>query len=656
MRNRWGLCLLLGLSAMLMLALPAAAGAAAWSPEFSVSGPQDRSGAHDPAAVIDAEGNATYVWAQEIPDVIENKMVLRSRVYHADGSIGPIESITTTATAGGSYEPKVGIDGSGQVRVAWKQQRESCPSSCTHAYKVMTVHLDGNGAPIGAPLTVQEYGFSGNTVSGLSYAVNSAGTAVVGFEHITGPEAGSVMAFSVSSSGSITDISPAGETEVLNGELGIAINSSGAVFATWTASTISGTIVEGALLGGASPGTARNLAPSQNFGSEEPGLQALIDGDGNGTAVFALYDIGSVHRVFASRLNADGIIAGPVTISGISNEYGEFLAGGAAVEPDGSILVAWSREFESWITKLSPTGTVGQAEELTPGAVRGWSPHLGLDPAGDGVVMLESANEAKTVYWLNEVPIAASGVPNGPLARLAEAGHSFENESGRVAVSESGNAAVAWTSVEEELQATEVRGSLRDGIAPALSLSVPPKAQAGQATVMAASGVDASPIAYAWGFGDGSSGSEAIVSHAYGAPGTYTVTVTATDSAGNETSKQATVEVVAPSSSGSGSGAPSGGGGSQGPAPLARPQTMVLKAPPKQTRAKTVEVKFVASQAGSSFECALDAGGWKPCHSPLMLKNLKPGAATLKLRATSPSGMVEAGGPVLKFRVLKPAG
>jgi hypothetical protein len=83
---------------------------------------------------------------------------------------------------------------------------------------------------------------------------------------------------------------------------------------------------------------------------------------------------------------------------------------------------------------------------------------------------------------------------------------------------------------------------------------------------------------------------------------------------------------------------------------------MVLKAPPQQTRAKTVEVKFVASQAGSSFECALDSAGWKPCHSPLKLKNLKPGAHTLKLRATSPSGVVEAGGPMLKFKVLKPTG
>jgi hypothetical protein len=603
--------------------------------------------------VVDAEGNATYVWAQEIPDFIENKMVLRSRVYHADGAVGPIETITTTETAGASFEPKVGIDGSGQVHVAWKQQRESCPSvPCSFAYKVMTVTLDGNGAPVAAPLTIQEYGFSKDTVSELSYAVNSAGAGVVGFQHHVNGGGSSVLVFSVPPSGPSTNISPTVKSgnEILEVGPEVAINPLGAIFATWLASNSSGTVVEGALLGGAFPGAAKTLTPSQSFGSEEPGLQALIDGDGNGTAVFALYDIDGVHRVFASRLNADESVGGPAVISGVSSEFGEFLAGGAALESDGSILVAWSRELVSRITRLSPTGTVGQEEELTAGGAQGWRPQVGLGPAGDGVVTLEVANGSETVYSLKEVPIAASGAPSGPLVTLAEAERSFENEGGRVAVSASGNAALAWTVRDEELQAREVRGSIRDGIAPALSLSIPARALAGEATVMAASGADANPIAYAWSFGDGSTGTEAVVSHAYGAPGTYSVTVTATDSAGNETSKQATIEVIAPSSGGGGSS----GSAAQGPAPVVRPQTMVLKAPPKQTRARTIDVKFVASQTGSTFECALDAGGWKPCHSPLNLKNLKPGAHALKLRATSPSGVVEAGGPVLRFKLLKP--
>jgi PKD domain len=519
------------------------------------------------------------------------------------------------------------------------------------------VSLDGNGAPVGTPLTIQEYGFSKDTVSALSYAVNPAGTGVVGFQrHINGGGT-SVMVFSVPQGGPATNISPTGASGEPNGQLDVAINSSDAVFATWLASTSSGTVVEGALLGGSPPGAAKSLTPSQSFGSEEPGLAALIDGGGNGTAVFALYDIDSIHRVFTSRLNAGaggGTVVGPAVISGVGNEFSQFLPGGAALESDGSILVAWSREIQdSFITKLSPTGTVGAPVELTPGALQGWSPVLGLDPAGDGVVMLESGGG--TVYSLEGAPIAANGVPTGSLVMLAQtdSANRFDEASGSVAASTSGNAAVAWTVPDQELQSSEVRGSIRDGIAPAVSLSVPATAQAGAAVVMAAPGEDANPITYAWSFGDGSTGTGSVVSHAFTAAGIYTVSVTATDSAGNSTSRQASIQVLAPAPASGGGGSTPGAGGS-GSAVMVRPQTKILKAPPKQTRERSVEVRFVSSQAGSSFECGLDAAGWKPCRSPLKLKGLAPGAHRLKVRATNSSGIVEAEGPVVRFQVLKP--
>jgi hypothetical protein len=639
--------MLLGLSAMLMLALPAAAGAAAWGPEFSVSGPPpEGAGGYEPAVAIDGNGNATYVWQEYQP--VSNRSVLRSRVVSANGVAGPVEEITTTADPGESAEPRIGIDGSGSVHVAWKQQQWSCSPYCSSAYQLETVVLDQQGSPIGAPVEVVGYPLAESSLSNLSFAVNSGGTEALAFTHSTSsPATNSVVAYVVSAAGVATEVSPTGTAPPI-GPTAIAINDSGQMFAAWAADDESPPFpyaedVEGALLGGATA-TARILNPAEQYGGFQE-LGAMIDAAGNGTVVYGAQPPGSSGRVYAVRLNADESVAGPGLISDESStDWAEVRPDGAAVRSDGSILVAWSQGEDSWVTPLSPSGTPGAPVELTPGAATGWSPHLGLGPAGDGVVLLESSTEVEPGVFtprLDQVPIAADGQPSGPsstIAHLLKQESWFESTYSAVAVSASGNAAAAWIEYDSSVNSSEVRGAFRDGIPPAVSLWVPAKALAGEPTVMAASGEDANPISYSWSFGDGSTGTGSVASHAYAAPGTYAVNVTATDSAGNSSSRQGSIQVVA-----AGTGVAS-----------VRPETKVLKAPPKKTRKRTVDVRFVASEAGSKFECALDAAGWKPCRSPLKLKDLKPGSHELKLRATSPSGVVEAGGPVLRFRVLKP--
>jgi hypothetical protein len=49
---------------------------------------------------------------------------------------------------------------------------------------------------------------------------------------------------------------------------------------------------------------------------------------------------------------------------------------------------------------------------------------------------------------------------------------------------------------------------------------------------------------YSWTFGDGSSGSGRLVTHTYGAPGTYVVTLTVSDSAGTSDTDQQAVTVA----------------------------------------------------------------------------------------------------------------
>lgn len=62
------------------------------------------------------------------------------------------------------------------------------------------------------------------------------------------------------------------------------------------------------------------------------------------------------------------------------------------------------------------------------------------------------------------------------------------------------------------------------------------------------SDAEAEIAAYAWSFGDGATGSGAIVTHAYVEPGKYTATLTVTDAAGATASEAAAVTIEAPSS------------------------------------------------------------------------------------------------------------
>jgi PKD repeat protein len=62
----------------------------------------------------------------------------------------------------------------------------------------------------------------------------------------------------------------------------------------------------------------------------------------------------------------------------------------------------------------------------------------------------------------------------------------------------------------------------------------------GSPTTLSASILTGSGVSYTWDFGDGGTGSEAVVTHIYATPGAYTATVTAVNTAG---SLQATTPV-----------------------------------------------------------------------------------------------------------------
>lgn len=86
---------------------------------------------------------------------------------------------------------------------------------------------------------------------------------------------------------------------------------------------------------------------------------------------------------------------------------------------------------------------------------------------------------------------------------------------------------------------------------------------------------------------------------------------------------------------------------------VACPDTKITKRPRhKSTHTKVlVKVEFVASIAGSTFQCRLDGHRkWKRCTSPFK-RRLGPGAHLLKVRAVSPAGVPDPKPATVRFTI-----
>jgi hypothetical protein len=66
---------------------------------------------------------------------------------------------------------------------------------------------------------------------------------------------------------------------------------------------------------------------------------------------------------------------------------------------------------------------------------------------------------------------------------------------------------------------------------------------------------------------------------------------------------------------------------------------------------QTATIKFKSNEAGSTFQCKLDAGAWKACSSPKTFKNLAHRTHTIRVRAIDKVGNVDASPAAKTFLV-----
>jgi hypothetical protein len=87
------------------------------------------------------------------------------------------------------------------------------------------------------------------------------------------------------------------------------------------------------------------------------------------------------------------------------------------------------------------------------------------------------------------------------------------------------------------------------------------------------------------------------------------------------------------------------------PADTTAPETTISAGPGKRLDHGKARFRFESSEAGSSFECALDRKAFKPCGSPRTFKRLKHGRHRFRVRAIDAAGNVDASPARKRFSV-----
>ena len=97
----------------------------------------------------------------------------------------------------------------------------------------------------------------------------------------------------------------------------------------------------------------------------------------------------------------------------------------------------------------------------------------------------------------------------------------------------------------------------------------------------------------------------------------------------------------------------------QGACDLVAPKTTIKGKPLMTTTKRTVKVRFVSDEAGSTFQCRLKGKAakkaqkkWKACTSPKKYKNLKPGSYRVLVRATDIAGNTDPTPAKKKIKVV----
>ena len=98
--------------------------------------------------------------------------------------------------------------------------------------------------------------------------------------------------------------------------------------------------------------------------------------------------------------------------------------------------------------------------------------------------------------------------------------------------------------------------------------------------------------------------------------------------------------------------ASSGGGGGGGGSAAGAPQTKLQGKLRKRTRDRTPTFRFGSNEDRATFQCKIDHGTYRGCHSPFTTKRLSLGRHTFRVRAQDTSGELDPSPASFTFKVI----
>jgi hypothetical protein len=519
------------------VAAPSSALASGWLPMSQISSPgENRSESTAPDVAASPNGNVTVVWSDEVnPGGLTIRERIQSRTYFADGTAGPIHTLSDEAEIAG--DPVIDVDGSGVATVAWE-----IGACCAAGMEF--VRLDSDGDPTGSPEPLSP---TDDGTGDLGLDVNSSGEALVSWADFAIGKAQFVRIAANGTVGTVTDLSQVATPDILQDSGGIGIDDQGRGFATWTEYDgdvpCCAYIVQGRTINADdSLDPIRLLSNDIGFPND---LQSLIGSDGTGTAVWGAQESADPRNnlVYENRIDATGA-AGSTQV--VSDDTLQAFSSHAAVSPANAVTIAYQESnspADNLRTRqIDTSGALGPLRTVFSGS---FDP-MGIAFSASGTGMVTYGDETNGDSQAAGHAIDASGAPIGDEGVLTpDDGKSIEEMN--VALGPNGSGMAVWQRPNPDFDDDyyQVEGAAFDGTPPALNAVIPSAGTAGQPLVMAAAAKDRTGIGLTWDFGDGATASGEIVQHSYSAPGTYTVTVTGTDSVGNAATTQGQLKVSA---------------------------------------------------------------------------------------------------------------
>jgi chitodextrinase len=300
-------------------------------------------------------------------------------------------------------------------------------------------------------------------------------------------------------------------------------------------------------------GTDHELASDTKSGESDSAPVMTPGGD-----AYVLYNattLGQQGDLKLAKLSSSDDLTDVATLDSSASTFGAELARSGS----GVLTALWqhvdaSSDYSYASRRIAADGTVsppvGEApNELTTDAESTEGSSLSELSGGSALAVLG-------VYGSGSYSVRASVIdPStgpGPAATVASIDSSNSFSGITSAADSTGNAIAIW-GTGPTFGPTATYGSYFDGVGPSIdAFGVPSSGTAGDQMVFGTASSDRSGIkGTAWDFGDGGHAGGAVVTHAFGAPGTYTVTATVTDNTDNTTTKSQQV-VVRSATAGSG--------------------------------------------------------------------------------------------------------